>query len=29
LREVLGYSEEQIGQLKGAGAFSLPPKKAA
>jgi formyl-CoA transferase len=29
LREVLGYSEEQIGQLKSAGAFSAPPKKAA
>jgi formyl-CoA transferase len=29
LREVLSYSEEQVGKLKGAGAFSLPPKKAA
>jgi formyl-CoA transferase len=29
LREVLGYSEERIAQLKGAGAFSVPPKKAA
>jgi formyl-CoA transferase len=29
LKEVLGYSEEKISQLKGAGAFSIPPKKAA
>ncbi|HSE01547.1 MAG TPA: formyl-CoA transferase [Burkholderiales bacterium] len=29
LREVLGYSEEKVAQLKGAGAFSVPPKKAA
>jgi len=29
LREVLGYSEEKVAQLKGAGAFSTPPKKAA
>ena len=29
LREVLGYPEEQIARLKGAGAFSLPPKKTA
>jgi formyl-CoA transferase len=29
LREVLGYSEEQVGKLKAAGAFSRPPKKAA
>ena len=25
----LNYSEEQISKLKGAGAFSIPPKKAA
>jgi formyl-CoA transferase len=29
LKEVLGYSEEQIAALKNAGAFSAPPKKAA
>jgi formyl-CoA transferase len=29
LREVLGYSGEKIAQLKGKGAFSTPPKKAA
>ena len=29
LKEVLGYSEERIAQLKRAGAFSMPPKKAA
>ena len=29
LKEVLGYSEEKIAQLKQAGAFSNPPKKAA
>ena len=29
LKEVLGYSEEKIAQLKSAGAFSVPPKKAA
>jgi formyl-CoA transferase len=29
LKEVLGYSEEQVAKLKGAGAFSAPPKKAA
>jgi formyl-CoA transferase len=29
LREVLGYPDDQIAKLKGAGAFSLPPKKAA
>jgi formyl-CoA transferase len=28
LKDVLGYGEEQIGKLKGAGAFSAPPKKA-
>ena len=26
---VLGYSEDQIANLKSAGAFSAPPKKAA
>jgi formyl-CoA transferase len=29
LREVLGYSEDKVAQLKSAGAFSIPPKKAA
>ena len=29
LKEVLGYSEEKIAQLKQAGAFSNPPKKTA
>ena len=29
LGEVLGYSGEKIAQLKGKGAFSTPPKKAA
>jgi formyl-CoA transferase len=29
LKEVLGYSEERIAQLKSAGTFSVPPKKAA
>jgi formyl-CoA transferase len=29
LKEVLGYSEEQISKLKNAGAFNAPPKKAA
>jgi len=29
LKEVLGYGDEKVGQLKAAGAFSLPPKKAA
>ena len=29
LKEVLGYGEEQISKLKNAGAFSVPPKKAA
>jgi formyl-CoA transferase len=29
LKEVLGYPEEKISSLKGAGAFSVPPKKAA
>jgi formyl-CoA transferase len=29
LQEVLGYPKEKISSLKTAGAFSLPPKKAA
>jgi len=29
LKEVLGYSDEQVTSLRNAGAFSLPPKKAA
>jgi formyl-CoA transferase len=29
LKEVLGYDEAKIGNLKQAGAFSVPPKKAA
>jgi formyl-CoA transferase len=29
LKEVLGYDEAKIGGLRQAGAFSLPPKKAA
>jgi len=29
LKEVLGYDEAKISSLKSAGAFSLPPKKAA
>jgi formyl-CoA transferase len=29
LKEVLSYSDEKISSLKGAGAFSVPPKKAA
>jgi formyl-CoA transferase len=29
LKEVLAYDESKIGSLKSAGAFSLPPKKAA
>jgi formyl-CoA transferase len=29
LKEVLGYDETRIGALKSAGAFSVPPKKAA
>ena len=28
LKEVLSYGEDQISKLKGAGAFSAPPKKA-
>jgi len=29
LKQVLGYDDARIGALKQAGAFSLPPKKAA
>jgi formyl-CoA transferase len=29
LKEVLGYDEARIKSLKSAGAFSVPPKKAA
>jgi formyl-CoA transferase len=29
LQEVLAYPKEKINSLKSAGAFSLPPKKAA
>jgi len=29
LQEVLGYEKEQIAKLRSAGAFSVPPKKAA
>jgi formyl-CoA transferase len=29
LKDVLGYGDEKVAQLKSAGAFSLPPKKAA
>ena len=29
LTQVLGYDEAKIAQLKNAGAFSAPPKKAA
>jgi len=29
LKDVLGYGDEKVAQLKAAGAFSLPPKKAA
>ena len=29
LKEVLGYDEAKVGALKTAGAFSVPPKKAA
>ena len=29
LKQVLGYDEARIGALKQAGAFSVPPKKAA
>jgi len=29
LKEVLSYDDGKIGSLKSAGAFNLPPKKAA
>jgi formyl-CoA transferase len=29
LKEVLGYDAAKVEQLKGAGAFSSPPKKVA
>jgi formyl-CoA transferase len=29
LKSVLGYDEAKVATLKGAGAFSAPPKKAA
>jgi hypothetical protein len=29
LKEVLGYDPARITSLKSAGAFSVPPKKAA
>jgi formyl-CoA transferase len=29
LKQVLGYDDAKIKALKGAGAFSIPPKKAA
>jgi formyl-CoA transferase len=29
LREVLGYDEGKVKSLRTAGAFSIPPKKAA
>jgi formyl-CoA transferase len=29
LQEVLGYQKEKIAALRSAGAFSVPPKKAA
>jgi formyl-CoA transferase len=29
LQQVLGYEKEKIAKLKSAGAFSVPPKKAA
>jgi formyl-CoA transferase len=29
LKEVLGYEDSKISALKAAGAFSVPPKKAA
>ena len=29
LKDVLGYDDARVQQLKGAGAFSAPPKKVA
>jgi formyl-CoA transferase len=29
LEQVLGYPKDKISSLKSAGAFSIPPKKAA
>jgi formyl-CoA transferase len=29
LHDVLGYEKERISELRSAGAFSAPPKKAA
>jgi formyl-CoA transferase len=29
LKDVLGYEQEKIAKLRNAGAFSMPPKKAA
>jgi len=29
LKDVLGYDDAQVSALKSAGAFSVPPKKAA
>ena len=29
LKQVLGYDDAKVGSLKSAGAFSVPPKKAA
>jgi len=29
LQQVLGYEKDKIAKLKSAGAFSVPPKKAA
>jgi formyl-CoA transferase len=29
LKEVLGYDQARINSLRSAGAFSVPPKKAA
>jgi len=29
LREILNYDQNKISSLKTAGAFSVPPKKAA
>jgi formyl-CoA transferase len=29
LQQILGYEKDRIASLKNAGAFSIPPKKAA